>query len=106
MDVAFASHINTLPGTHVSTANTQEETEAKERQRFERRTNDQAFQLKNKAFYGSYMMDAEKGRDMSVPKEFQSYRKDANENRWNRAPSTVSMEARNRLIYSSNFKLE
>ena len=62
--------------------------------------------MRNEAFYGSYMMDADKGRSLDVPREFLSYKKDVNENKWNRAPSNVSTEARNRLLYQSNFKLE
>lgn len=106
LNVAFSSHINSLPGQHTSTANTQDEIFAKEQLRNERKFNDPAFKLKNQAFYGSYMMDADKGRNADVPREFASYRKDTLDNKWNRAPSNVSTEARNRLIYSSNFKIE
>ena len=51
------------------------------------------------------MMDADKGRSAEVPKEFASYRKDVNENKWNRTPSNVSQEARNRFFYQTNFIL-
>lgn len=61
-DVAFSSHINTLPGTHTSTQHTQDAYEAKESQRKEKKFNDPAFKLKNEVYFGSYMMDAEKGR--------------------------------------------
>ncbi len=43
----FASHINTLPGQHNSTKQTQDEIEAAERQRFNRKQNDPSFKLKN-----------------------------------------------------------
>ena len=52
------------------------------------------------------MMDADKGRTMEAQSGFNNNRKDVNENKYSRAPSNVSMEARHRLIYSSNFKLE
>ena len=52
------------------------------------------------------MMDAEKGRSRDVPQQFASYNKDANENKWNRAPSTSSMNGRYRNLYQNNFKLE
>ena len=52
------------------------------------------------------MLDADKGRKMETQNGFNTNRKDVNEGKWNRAPSNVSMEARNRLIYQSNFKLE
>lgn len=103
---AFSSHITTLPGTHTSTKNTMVEQEARENERNQRKYNDQSFKLKNEVYYGSYMLNADKGRSVDVPKEFSSYRKDVNENKWNRTPSNVSTEARNRLIYQSNFKLE
>ena len=44
-------------------------------------------------------MDEDKGRKHEVPREFLSYRKDVNENKWNRAPSNASTEARNRLFH-------
>lgn len=106
LDVAFASHINSLPGQVTSSKNTQDDIRATEQMRDERKCNDPAFKLKNQALYGSFMLDAEKGRSMDVPREFASYRKDVNENKWSRAPSNVSTEARNRLIYSSGFKIE
>lgn len=52
------------------------------------------------------MLDKQKERSVDVPREFRSYQKDTTEGKWNRAPSTVSNDARNRLIYSSNFKIE
>ena len=39
-DKVFSSHINTLPGTHTSSGMTQDATEAKEQERFNRKTND------------------------------------------------------------------
>lgn len=62
--------------------------------------------LKTQAFYGSYMLDADKGRAVEVPRAYISHRKDVNENKWTRTPSSVSTEARNRLLYTSGFKLE
>lgn len=105
-DKIYSSHINTLPGTHTSSGLTQDETEAKERERFNRKANDPSFKLRNEAFYGSHMMDMDKGRKPDVPREFINYRKDVNENKWSRAPSNVSTEGRNRMLYQSNFKLE
>ena len=86
----FASHINTLPGQHNSTKHTQDEAVAAEQERFNRKVNDPSFKLKNQVYYGSYMMDSDKGRTVDVPREFSSHRKDVNENKWSRAPSTVS----------------
>ena len=80
MDKAFASHINTLPGTHTSSGLTQDKITAEEQERFNRKTNDPKFKLRNEAFYGSYMMDAEKGRVVDVPREFLSYKKDITQN--------------------------
>ena len=104
-NAVFSSHINTLPGKHTAAGNTQDEQEFKEQRRQDQKYNDPAFRIKNEVFYGSYMMDKDKGRDTDVPKEFTSYRKGGNETTWNRAPSTVSNEARNRIVYKSNFTL-
>jgi|EP00354_Favella_ehrenbergii_P004283 hypothetical protein len=76
-----------------------DEQELQEQARRERKFSEPAFRMKNQAFHSSYMMDAEKGRKSEVPAEFASYRKDVNENKWNRAPSTASMEARHRMLY-------
>ena len=81
---AFASHINTLPGQHTSTKETQDALEAREQQRRERKYNDPSFKLKNEVYYGSYMLNADKGRNVDVPQDFRSYRKDVNEGKWNR----------------------
>ena len=104
-DVAFASHINTLPGSHTSRQQMgQDEQEEKDRQKFsERKQSNNAFKVKNNALQGSYMMDAEKGRTVDMPQGYRSHHKDVNENKWTRTPSQVSTDARNRLLYSSNF---
>ena len=101
----YSSHINTLPGAHNSTKHTQDEQEFQEQRRQDKKYSDPAFRMRNEVFYGSYMMDKDKGRDTDVPREFGSYRKGGNEDPWNRRPSNVSQEARNRIVYQSNFKL-
>jgi len=63
---------------------------AQEQARNKHKYNDPVFKMKNETFHGSYMMDTEKGRDMEVPKEFPSYRKDISQNKWSRTPTSVS----------------
>lgn len=46
-DTVFASHINTLPGTHNSTKLTQDDIERKEQERRDKKENDPAFKLRN-----------------------------------------------------------
>ena len=106
-DMALASHINTLPGKHTSGGqHNQDDVEERSRQKFsDRMQNDVAFKAKN-ALQRSYMLDAEKGRSTDLPDGFNSIKKDCYEGKWSRAPSQVSNEARNRLLYQSNFKLE
>ena len=107
-DVAFSSHINTLPGSHTSRQQmNQDDQFESERVKFsERKYNDPAFKVKNNALHGSHMMDKEKGRSVDLPDGFSSHQKDSYEGKWTRRPSQVSTDARNRLLYQSNFKLE
>ena len=75
---------------------------------------DPAFKFKNQVYWGSYMQECQRqdaglgqSRSLSeVPREFRSYHKGHREQNQHRTPSQVSMEARSKLIYSSNFKLE
>ena len=51
------------------------------------------------------MMDHDKGRKVDVPKEFASYRKDSTCDHFSRKPTSTSTDARNRLLYQSNFTI-
>ena len=82
----------------------QDDQAEQERVKFsDRKYNNSAFKVKNNALQGSYMMDADKGRSVDLPDGFRSHHKDCYEGKWNRTPSQVSTEARNRLLYQSNF---
>lgn len=60
--------------------------------------------MKNEALNGSYMQDALKDRPSSIPRDFISFRKAADENQFSRQPTQVATEARNKLLYQSNVR--
>ena len=55
-----------------------------ETKRLQRRLNDTASIMRNQALNSSYMQDLDSGRSSSLPKEFISYRKKADENPYTR----------------------
>ena len=54
--------------------------EEEEKQRLRRKQTDTASVLRNEALNGSYMQDLMKDRPSSIPREFISFRKAADEN--------------------------
>lgn len=81
--------------------------------RLDKKMQDPKFALKQNLLYGSYMQEClredagmRSTRALSeTPSEFRSYHKGHRERNENRNHSQVSAEARNKLLYTSNFSI-